>query len=70
MEQEYLQNLGRNLKKYRLTTGLTQERLAEIVNIHPTYVGKLEAGKNNPSAKLLFRLAIAMNVTVKDLFDF
>ncbi|MBR1424170.1 helix-turn-helix transcriptional regulator [bacterium] len=27
--------------------GLTQEALAEKVNIHPTYVGKIESGKFN-----------------------
>lgn len=70
MEQECLNKLGKNLKKYRQAAGLTQEQLAEIVNIHPTYVGKLEAGKNNPSTKLLFRLACAMHIPVKDLFDF
>lgn len=70
MFQEYIKQLGKNLKKYRQAAGLTQEQLAEIVNIHPTYVGKLEAGKNNPSTKLLFRLACAMHITVKDLFDF
>ncbi|MCM1265393.1 MAG: helix-turn-helix domain-containing protein [Candidatus Gastranaerophilales bacterium] len=70
MEQECLDKLGQNLKKYRLLAKLTQEHLAEIVNIHATYVGKLEAGKNNPSVKLLCRMANALNVSVKDLFDF
>ena len=52
---------------------LTQEELAEIVGIHPTYVGKLdklEMGKNNPSVKMLFKISRALKITLADIFDF
>ena len=62
--------LGLNLKKYRLEKGLTQENLAEKVGIHPTYVGKLEGGKNNPSTKMLYKITRALGITLSDLFDF
>ena len=70
MDNTFLQRLGMNIKKYRLKANLTQENLAEIVNIHPTYVGKLEAGKNNPSVKTLFKITSALKITLCDLFDF
>ena len=54
MNTKILEKLGQNLKKYRLKKSLTQEFLAEKVGIHPTYVGKLESGKNNPSIKMLY----------------
>ena len=62
--------LGLNLKKYRLEKGLTQENLAEKVGIHPTYVGKLEGGKNNPSTKMLYKITRALGIKLSDLFDF
>ncbi len=70
MNTKVLENLGKNLKKYRLDCGMTQEILAEKVGIHPTYVGKLESGKNNPSVKLLFKVSRALGVKLSDIFDF
>lgn len=70
MNTKILNKLGANIKRYRLEKGLTQEQLAEKVHIHPTYVGKLEGGKNNPSVKLLFIITRALGITLSDLFDF
>ncbi len=70
MNTKILENFGKNLKKYRLESNLTQEKLAELVGIHPTYVGKLETGKSNPSVKMLFRLTRAMKIKLPELFDF
>lgn len=70
MNTKVLENLGKNLKKYRLDCGMTQEILAEKIGIHPTYVGKLESGKNNPSVKLLFKVSRALGVKLSDIFDF
>ena len=70
MESDILVNLGKSLKKYRLENKLTQEQLAEVVGIHPTYVGKLECGKNNPSTKMLYKLSRALNKTIPELFYF
>lgn len=70
MNTKILENLGRNLKKYRKECNLTQEQLAEKVGIHPTYVGKLESGKNNPSVKMLFKISRALKIKLSNVFDF
>lgn len=70
MNTKILENLGKQLKRIRLEQEMTQEELAEKVNIHPTYVGKLESGKNNVSIKLLFKISRALGVTLGDVFDF
>ncbi len=70
MNIKVLERLGKNLKRYRLQKDLTQEELAEIVGIHPTYVGKLESGKNNPSVIMLFKISRALKISLCDLFDF
>ncbi len=70
MNTKILENLGRNLNKYRKECNLTQEQLAEKVGIHPTYVGKLEAGKNNPSVKILFKISRALKIKLSNVFDF
>ncbi len=70
MNTKILEKLGQNLKKYRLKKGLTQEFLAEKVGIHPTYVGKLESGKNNPSIKMLYKITRTLEIKLPKLFDF
>ena len=70
MNTKILKRLGENLKKYRKGAQLTQEQLAELVGIHPTYVGKLETGKNNPSVKMLYKLSRALKIKLSDIFDF
>ena len=44
--------------------------LAEKVGIHPTYVGKIESGKNNVSIKMLFKISRALGVKLSDIFEF
>lgn len=56
MNTKFLKKLGKNIKKYRTDSNLTQEQLAEKVGIHSTYVGKLEGGKNNPSIFMMYRI--------------
>ncbi len=70
MNTKILEKLGQNLRKYRIDRGLTQEFLAEKVGIHPTYVGKIENGKNNPSVKLLYKISRVLKVSLSDLFIF
>ncbi len=70
MNTKVLQNLGKNIKRYRKLCGLTQEELAFKIGCHQTYIGKLELGKVNPSVKLLFCITRATKITLVDLFDF
>ena len=70
MNTKILYNLGAKIKTKRKEACLTQEMLAEKVGIHPTYVGKLESGKNNPSVMLMYKISRALNISLKDLFDF
>lgn len=70
MNTSLLKNLGKNIKKYRLKAGLTQEQLAEAVGIHPTYVGKLEGGKNNPSVVLMYKITQVLEIKLASIFEF
>lgn len=70
MNTKILINLGKNLKRYRLEANLTQEQLAELVRVHPTYISKIEIGKSNPSAKMLFKISRALKIKLVDVFDF
>lgn len=55
-----LAELGLNVERERKAAGLTQERLAELVDLHPRVVQKVEAGETNLKATTLFRLRAAL----------
>ncbi len=49
---------------------LSQTQLAELVDIHRTYVSAIELGKVSVSFDILFKLAEALDVPVSKLFEF
>ncbi len=57
------------LKEVRLAKGLSQEALAERSGLHRTYVGSVERAERNVSIDNIARLAEALGVTVRDLFE-
>ncbi len=48
---QVLAAFGRNLRKHRERTRLTQETLAEKAEMDRTYVSDIERGKRNPGIK-------------------
>lgn len=70
MNTKILENLGKNIKRYRLEKELTQEELANKIGVHQTYIGKLEIGKINPSTKKLFQISRALGIKLSNIFDF
>ena len=61
---------GRKIREYRKRKNLTQAQLAELVNVDNKHISCIESGKNFPSADLIDRLAITLDVEPKDLFEF
>ncbi len=70
MNTKVLQKFGKNLKRYRLECGLTQEELAERLNMHQTTIGKLELGKINPSLKTIYRITRVLKIKLTNILDF
>ncbi len=62
--------LGKKIAELRNQRGLTQDKLAELVNYSTNHIAKLESARTNPSYELILNLANALNVELKDLFDF
>jgi transcriptional regulator with XRE-family HTH domain len=66
-QDSVLISLGRNLRQARERKELTQEKLAEIAEIDPTYVSGIERGLRNPGIKNVARLAKALGITTAEL---
>lgn len=62
-------NFSKNLKKYRLEKGLSQEDLANECGLHRTYVSSVERGERNITVDSMEKLAIALGVELKDLIS-
>ena len=63
------QRFGIKIKELRKQKGLSQEKLANLAEIDRTYLPTIEKGERNVSIEVVEKLAIALNVQIKDLFD-
>ncbi len=61
------QIFAKNLRKIRLEKGLSQEALADLADLHRTYIGSVERGERNISIDNIERLAKALGCQVIDL---
>ena len=59
--------LGKNLKMFRTLKGLSQAKLAEILDISPNFVSDLETGKRWLSSDTFVNLAQALEVEAHEL---
>lgn len=64
------QKLGANIEYLRKKKGLSQEKLAELINMDVPNLSNIERGKRFITAATLEKIAVKLEVTEKDLFDF
>lgn len=62
--------LGARIKELRKRAELSQEQLAVKVDIDGKYLSRIEVGKRYPSLETLEGIADALNVDMKELFDY
>lgn len=60
-------NFARNLRKLRTSKGISQEKLADLCNLHRTYVSSVERGERNITVDNMERLAVALGVDLREL---
>lgn len=60
---------GNKIKELRKEKGLSQEKLANLAEIDRTYLPTIEKGERNVSIEIIEKLAIALDVKIKDLFN-
>lgn len=70
MGSDVEKRLGRQVAAYRKSAALTQEALAERVKVTPETISRLERGSTVPGLATIENVARALNVELRDLFDF
>ena len=69
MEQDLRNRLAHNLKIERAKNKLTQEQLAELIEISPKHLTKIEKSKATPSIYMVYKMSKALNVSIDDLIN-
>lgn len=67
MEGQLQKIVGRNLRRYRLDHGFSQEAFADHMGVHRTYMGAVERGERNLTLQTLERIADFIEADPLDL---
>lgn len=70
MIEDNCKKFAENVKKYRELKGYNKTKLCELLDCDLSYIGKIERSEKYPNLKMIFKLAEALEVSTKDLFDF
>ena len=59
--------IGANIKKRRNNLGITQESIANALDVNPSHISNIECGRANPSLTVLVKIANILQCSV-DVF--
>jgi transcriptional regulator with XRE-family HTH domain len=62
--------LARTIQKIRKGRQITQEELADRLNVSQSWLARIETGREIPNLKRLQQIARALDVKVKDLIPY
>jgi transcriptional regulator with XRE-family HTH domain len=62
--------LGQRIAELRKSNGFTQEQFAEKTDYSVEFISLVERGINAPSIEGCARIAKALGISLKDIFDF
>lgn len=69
MASGILVKFGSNVRGERLKRGFSQEKLAEKAGVHRTYIGMIERAEKNITLTNIYKIAKALNLSVKELLE-
>ncbi len=58
---------GERVREIRVSKNLSQEQLADLANVHRTYIGMVERAEKNISLVNIEKIANALNVNITEL---
>jgi transcriptional regulator with XRE-family HTH domain len=69
MNKKLSAKFGEVIRELRKERNLSQEELANKADVHRTYVGMIERGEKNITIENIQKLAKALNVSLKSIFE-
>ena len=70
VNETYIRAFGENLRKIRQNKKMSMQTLAYTINVEYSQISRIELGKINTSISTIYEIAQALDVPVKDLFEF
>lgn len=67
MKTNVLVQFGKRVREERLKKGLSQEGLAELAEVHRTYIGMIERAEKNITLLNIEKIANALSIEIHDL---
>lgn len=61
---------GKRIAELRKQSGYSQEQFAYKCEVDRTYIGTIERGEKSPTLNTIGKIANALNITMKELFDY
>ena len=62
------QEVGARIRYYRNEKKISQEKLSEMSDLHPSYIGQLERGEKTPSIETLYKITQGLSMSLTDYF--
>ena len=59
--------IGKRIKEHRQRRNLTQEMLAELIEVSPGYISLVETGRKQASLDTLLSISKVLNITLNEL---
>lgn len=66
-DRKVMAEFGAKVRRIREEVGLSQEKLAELTDVHRTYISGIERGRQNISLLTMMKLAQALSVDLEEL---
>lgn len=66
---ETQKKLGLTIRELRTKQNISQEKLAELVGVHRTYIGMIERGEKNITINTIEKIAKGLNIKVWKIFE-
>jgi len=70
MKKDVYKLFATKVQELRKAKGYTKSMLSSLAELDISYIGKIERCEKSPNLRTIVKLADALEVPVKDLFDF
>jgi len=70
MNEDVYKQFATKVQKLRTAKGYTKSMLSSLADLDISYIGKIERCEKSPNLRTIIKLANALDVPVKELFDF
>lgn len=68
-DRKLLRMLGERIRQLRVSKGFSQEHLADIAEVHRTYIGMIERGEKNITFLSACKIADALGISLSQIFE-